>query len=37
MHRRVPDVGKLRDLTGYQPAHTLEQTLERVIDHFSKA
>jgi UDP-glucose 4-epimerase len=37
MQRRVPDVSKLRDLTGYRPAHTLEQTLDRVIDHFSKA
>jgi nucleoside-diphosphate-sugar epimerase len=37
MQRRVPDTSKLRELTGYRPAHTLEQTLERVIDHFSKA
>jgi UDP-glucose 4-epimerase len=37
MQRRLPDTSKLRELTGYQPAHSLEQTLHRVIDYFSKA
>jgi UDP-glucose 4-epimerase len=37
MQRRVPDTRKLREITGYQPKFTLEQTLERVIDHISKA
>jgi UDP-glucose 4-epimerase len=31
MQRRVPDVGKLRCLTGFAPAIPLEQALERII------
>jgi UDP-glucose 4-epimerase len=37
MQRRVPDIGRIQSLIGYQPTLTLEQTLQRVIDHFSKA
>jgi UDP-glucose 4-epimerase len=37
MQRRVPDIGKIQSLTGYQPSLTLERTLERVIEHFSRA
>jgi UDP-glucose 4-epimerase len=37
MQRRVPDIGKVQKLIGYKPTFTLEQTLERVIDFFSKA
>ncbi len=36
MQRRVPDIGKIRSLIGYQPTLTLEKTLERVIEHFSE-
>jgi nucleoside-diphosphate-sugar epimerase len=35
MPRRVPDIGKIQKLIGYQPALSLEQTLQRVIDFFS--
>jgi UDP-glucose 4-epimerase len=31
MARRVPDLGKVRRLIGYQPKHSLEQTLRDVI------
>ena len=37
MPRRVPDIGKIQKLIGYKPALSLEQTLQRVIDFFSKA
>ena len=37
MQRRVPDISKVQKLTGYEPTFTLKQTLERVIDFFSKA
>ncbi len=37
MQRRVPDIGKVQKLIGYEPTFTLEQTLGRVIDFFSKA
>lgn len=37
MQRRVPDVTKVEKLIGYKPTFTLQQTLERVIDFFSKA
>ena len=37
MQRRVPDISKVQKLIGYEPNFTLEQTLERVIDFFSKA
>ncbi|MFQ5789129.1 MAG: GDP-mannose 4,6-dehydratase [Acidobacteriota bacterium] len=36
MPRRVPSIAKIQALTGYQPRQRLEQTLQRVIDHFSK-
>ena len=34
MPRRVPDITKLHSLIGYEPQVQLEETLERVIDHF---
>jgi nucleoside-diphosphate-sugar epimerase len=30
---RVPDLSKVKRLIGYQPAFTLEQTLQQVIDY----
>jgi UDP-glucose 4-epimerase len=36
MQRRVPDISKVKKLIGYEPTLTLDQTLERVIDYFSK-
>jgi UDP-glucose 4-epimerase len=36
MQRRVPDISKVKKLIGYQPTLTLDQTLERVIDYFSR-
>jgi UDP-glucose 4-epimerase len=36
MQRRVPDLSKVKNLIGYEPTQTLDQTLERVIDYFSK-
>jgi UDP-glucose 4-epimerase len=35
MIRRVPDVGKLRRLTGYEPKVGLDEILERVIAYFT--
>lgn len=35
MPRRVPDLTKLRRLTGYEPSVRLEQILDRVIDYFT--
>jgi UDP-glucose 4-epimerase len=37
MQRRVPDISKVQKLIGYEPTFTLDETLERVIDFFSKA
>ena len=37
MPRRVPDISKIRELIGYKPSLTLDQTLQRVIDFFSQA
>ncbi len=34
MRRRVPDVTKLRQLTGFEPSIGLDQTLREVIDYF---
>lgn len=34
MRRRVPDIGKVRALTGYEPQVPLDQTLRGVIDYF---
>jgi UDP-glucose 4-epimerase len=33
MARRAPDLGKIRRLIGYQPKHSLEQTLRDVIQY----
>jgi len=35
MHRRVPDLSKLRALTGYQPQVQLDEILDRVIGYFT--
>jgi UDP-glucose 4-epimerase len=35
MHRRVPDLSKLRALTGYQPKVGLDEILERVTAYFT--
>ncbi len=34
MQRRVPDLGKIRDLIGYEPRVSLEQIIESVIRYF---
>src|SRR5690349_4904822 len=34
MPRRVPDLGKIRGLVGYEPRVHLDEILSRVIDHF---
>jgi nucleoside-diphosphate-sugar epimerase len=34
MPRRVPDIGKIQRLIGYQPSVDLEEILERVIASF---
>jgi UDP-glucose 4-epimerase len=31
MRRRVPDISRIRELTGWEPRHTLKQTLEEII------
>jgi len=40
MRRRVPDLGKIHQLIGYEPQYTLDETLRRVIeyerDHMNK-
>jgi UDP-glucose 4-epimerase len=35
MHRRVPDLSRLRGLTGYEPQVPLEAILDRVIAYFT--
>jgi UDP-glucose 4-epimerase len=35
MHRRVPDLSKLRALTGYEPHVHLDEILDRVIGYFT--
>jgi UDP-glucose 4-epimerase len=35
MNRRVPDLSKLRALTGYEPRVTLDEILDRVIEYFT--
>jgi UDP-glucose 4-epimerase len=35
MPRRVPDLRKLRDLTGYEPQVHLDEILDRVIEYFT--
>lgn len=36
MPRRVPDIGKLRALIGYEPKVHLDEILARVVDYFQK-
>jgi UDP-glucose 4-epimerase len=33
MRRRVPDISRIRELTGWEPRHTLKQTLEEIIEY----
>jgi UDP-glucose 4-epimerase len=35
MQRRVPDLGKLRALTGYEPKVGLDEILDRVTEYFT--
>ena len=35
MQRRVPDLAKLRALTGYEPKVQLDEILDRVIAYFT--
>jgi hypothetical protein len=35
MARRVPDIRKIQQLTGYTPQVGLDEMLERVIDYWS--
>jgi UDP-glucose 4-epimerase len=35
MQRRVPDLSKLRALTGYEPKVGLDEILERVTEYFT--
>jgi UDP-glucose 4-epimerase len=35
MRRRVPDLSKLRALTGYEPQTSLDEILDRVISYFT--
>ena len=35
MLRRVPDLSKLRGLTGYEPKVGLDEILERVVHYFT--
>jgi nucleoside-diphosphate-sugar epimerase len=37
MPRRVPDLGKIRDLVGYQPTLALDEILRRVVAHMRPA
>ncbi|MFN8059595.1 MAG: GDP-mannose 4,6-dehydratase [Vicinamibacterales bacterium] len=37
MPRRVPDIGKIAALVGYQPTVALDEILARVIEHFRQA
>jgi UDP-glucose 4-epimerase len=34
MPRRVPDISRIRALVGYEPTVQLDETLQRVIEHF---
>ena len=36
MPRRVPDIGKVRTLVGYEPAVTLDEILVKVVEHFQR-
>ena len=33
MHRRVPDIGKIRERLGWEPQHSLDQILADVFEH----
>jgi UDP-glucose 4-epimerase len=33
MRRRVPDISRIRELTGWKPRHNLKQTLEEIIEY----
>jgi UDP-glucose 4-epimerase len=37
MQRRVPDLGKIRGLIGYEPQVHLDEILDRVAGYFSSA
>lgn len=34
MHRRVPDIGKIRDLIKFRPTHDTREVVQSVIDYF---
>jgi UDP-glucose 4-epimerase len=34
MHRRVPDISKIRNLLSFQPTHDIRQIVQSVIDYF---
>jgi UDP-glucose 4-epimerase len=34
MHRRVPDIGKIRDLINFRPSHDTREVVQSVIDYF---
>jgi UDP-glucose 4-epimerase len=34
MPRRVPDIGKIRSLVGYEPTVELDEILNRVVESF---
>ena len=33
MRRRIPDIRKVQALVGYRPTKTLDEILDRVIEH----
>jgi UDP-glucose 4-epimerase len=35
MPRRVPDIGKVRDLIGFEPRVPLDDIIRRVVEHMS--
>jgi UDP-glucose 4-epimerase len=36
MERRCPNINKLKDLIGYEPAYDLESIIQSVIDYFKE-
>jgi UDP-glucose 4-epimerase len=36
MERRCPNIGKVKELIGYKPAHNLEAIIQSVIDYFKE-
>jgi len=36
LRRRVPDIGKAKELVGFEPKISLDEILRRVIEHFEK-